>query len=810
MPHAVIESLESRTLFAANVDPSLVMWYALDENGGTTAVDSSGQGNGGALQDGPIWVAGQSGSALQFVSTSTNRVVANDSATLDITGSITLSAWVKSSKVDSQVIIRKARQDSTDGYELGLSNNGKAFLRLNQKSSANTFRVDSSASYTVNGTWQFITGTYDGATLRIYIDGVLQGSKSGVTTIAANNLAVGVGSQDDGFRSIQGAIDGARVYSRALSGNEVLALYNDEASTTNLAPAVNAGVDQSITLPTNGVNLAAIVTDDGLPNPPAAVTTTWSVVSVPAGGVVTFGNVSLKATTAGFNIAGTYTLRMTAQDGSLSTSDDLVVVVKPAGSTNTPPTAPTGLVGKALSGAQISLTWTDTANNETGFEVQRSTSYSFSNPTTITLSTANLSGYTVGGLTKSTWYYLRVRAINSDGVSAYTKSVKVKTLSTSPANPLSAALDNALAFAQSQLKQTMNDLGNSTTKFVNRTSNSTGLWNVVGAGDWTSGFLGGQMWQLFAATSDSYWSGKATAWTTPLAGQATSKTEDLYFRLMTTFLPLYQQTGNVAYRQVLLDAAASKNSQWNETVGAFETTWRKSSSGNPAANYGVLMDQTTDMLLMLWAAKETNNQTYYDRAVRHTRNVVNYLLRPDGSSYQFGYFDKTTGSFIGGETSQGYANESTWSRGQAWSIFALTAVARETGLSDILAGAQKAADWFISHLPADSVPYWDFDAPITSSTYRDSSAAAIAASGLLDLCTLVSVSGDQTRYRNAATAALTSLSSSAYLAQGSISHGILLHGAQNVPNVPAGNDVSLSFGDYFFLQAINRYKNLGL
>lgn len=806
MAKPMIEALEFRTLFAATIDPSLMAWYTLDENAGTVAADASGHGNGGTLVSAPTWVAGQAGSGLQFSGASANRVVASDSVTLDITGAITLSAWVKSSKMSSQVILRKARQDSIDGYELGLSSNGKAFFRLNQKTNGDTFRIDSTSSYAINGTWQLITGSYDGTTLKIYINGVLQGSKAVQTTIPLNNIALGLGAQDDGYHSMNGVIDDARVYSRALTSNEVATLFSGDV------PAVS-----------------------------------------------------------------------------------------------TPPTAPTTLAGKAPSGADVALTWLDTASNEAGFEVQRSASYTFSNATTYAINSPNVNGYTVTGLIKSTWYYFRVRAINAAGGSKYSGWVKIKTLSTtsptnvapnvnagvdqtlplsagfatlagsatddglpSPANrttawslrsapagatvtfgsastvnttvkftvagdytlrltasdgalaafdevvlhvtapapSLDAALDNAVLFAQAQLKQTMTDLGNVTTKFVNRTSSSTGLWNVVTASDWTSGFLGGQMWQMFTTTGDTYWSGKAAAWTTPLASQATTQKEDLYFRLMTTYLPLYQQTGNAAYRQVLLDAAASKDTRWNETVGAYETTWRTSTSGNPAANYGVLMDQTTDMLLMLWAAKQTNNQTYYDRAVRHTRTVINHLLRADGSSYQFGYFDKTTGAFIDGETSQGYANESTWSRGQAWAIFALTAIARETGLADILAGAQKAADWYVAHLPTDSVPYWDFNAPVTSTPYRDSSAAAIATSGLLDLSTLITASADQTKYFGSAIAALTSLSSSAYLAQGSISHGILLHGAQNVPNTPAGDDVSLSFGDYFFLQAINRYKAL--
>jgi unsaturated chondroitin disaccharide hydrolase len=313
---------------------------------------------------------------------------------------------------------------------------------------------------------------------------------------------------------------------------------------------------------------------------------------------------------------------------------------------------------------------------------------------------------------------------------------------------------------------------------------------------------------MYNSTKSSFWSDKAKLWTTPLAGQATSQTGDLAFRLMTTFKPLYELTGNPAYKQVLLDAAASKNKMWNETVGAFTTTWRKSNSGDPRANFGILMDQTTDMQLMLWAAQQSGNQTYYDRAVHHVRNVIAHLLRPDGGSYQWGYFDTATGNFISGETYQGFANESTWSRGESWAIYALSDIAKTTGLSDILAGAQKAADYFIAHLPADSIPFWDFNDPKIPNTFRDTSAAAVAADGLIQLSTLVSDKTAAAKYKSAAEKILTSLSSKTYLAESSNSHGILQHGAQNVPNDAKGNDVSLIFGDYYFLDAINRYRSL--
>jgi unsaturated chondroitin disaccharide hydrolase len=295
----------------------------------------------------------------------------------------------------------------------------------------------------------------------------------------------------------------------------------------------------------------------------------------------------------------------------------------------------------------------------------------------------------------------------------------------------------------------------------------------------------------------------------PIAGQ-TSKVDDLTFRILNSFRPLYERTGNASYRQVILDAAASKNTQWNETVGAFRTPWRKSTSGDSRANFGVLMDQSMDMELMFWAAKQTGNQQYYDRAVRHLQTVAANLIRSDGGSFHWAYFYDQTGQFISGETYQGYADTSTWARGQAWGIYSFTMAYRETGRAEFLAAARKMADYFLDHLPADHVPFWDFNDPAAPNTYRDSSAAAIAASGLLELSTLLRAGGAVAAadgYLADAKDVLGSLSSGAYLARGTASRGVLLHGALNVP-ANTGTDSSLIFGDYYFLEAINRYAAL--
>ena len=125
----------------------------------------------------------------------------------------------------------------------------------------------------------------------------------------------------------------------ALSTSDDIVITVNPAPPVNQAPVVNAGPDQTITLPATA-NLSGTVTDDGLPNPPATVTTTWSKVSGP--GTVTFGNASALATTATFSAAGSYVLRLTASDSALSASDDVTITVNAAPPVNQAPVVNAG------------------------------------------------------------------------------------------------------------------------------------------------------------------------------------------------------------------------------------------------------------------------------------------------------------------------------------------------------------------------------------------------------------------------------------------------------------------------------------
>jgi hypothetical protein len=198
--------------------------WQLDEGSGSTVLDSSGNGNDGSISGAPTWSTGVIGLALDLNGT-TDYALVPDAASLDITDEITLAVWIKPEKVGTQYVVKKAIISVTDGYELSLSTSGLAFVRFNQFTSANTYRIDTSTPYPTDGnTWMHLAATYDGATIRLYVNGAEENSAAAAFTIATNSLDLGIGSQSNGTTLFQGALDDARVYCRALSPMEIEAL----------------------------------------------------------------------------------------------------------------------------------------------------------------------------------------------------------------------------------------------------------------------------------------------------------------------------------------------------------------------------------------------------------------------------------------------------------------------------------------------------------------------------------------------------------------------------------------------------------
>lgn len=372
------------------------------------------------------------------------------------------------------------------------------------------------------------------------------------------------------------------------------------------------------------------------------------------------------------------------------------------------------------------------------------------------------------------------------------------------AQNLKSKIDHAFSFAEQQLAVTRAAVGNNTSTYPSNTKGSgaagtDGSWTTTDGAGWTSGFFAGTMWQAYYHNPKKAMRLNATAWTQTLADD-TSLGDDMGFRTYTPWVNLsIPQTSDV-----MLAAANAKMAQWNATVGMFRSSGGTRHSTDPSGDFAVLIDHAMDSQLMYWAWKQTGNTLYRDRMTAHLTKLAQHYVRGDGSTAQWGYFNSTTGAFVGHDKKQAYSATSAWSRGQGWAIHAYSHAYKMTGNASFLSVARKVSDYYISHMPADGVAYWDFTAS-NATAYRDSSAAAIAASGMIELSRRETDAPLKAKYFGAAEKILNSLTSASYLAEGSTSQGILLHGAAYVPRKASLPDNSLIYGDYYFLEAMNKY-----
>ena len=210
--------------------------------------------------------------------------------------------------------------------------------------------------------------------------------------------------------------------------------------------------------------------------------------------------------------------------------------------------------------------------------------------------------------------------------------------------------------------------------------------------------------------------------------------------------------------------------------------------------------------LLFWAAKNGGNHRLYDIAVRHANTTMQNHFRPDFSAYHVVVYDTISGKKIKGITHQGFADNSMWARGQSWAIYGYTMCYRETGKPEFLKFAQQVADIYLSRLPTDGIPFWDFDDPSIPFAPKDASAACITSSALLELSTLVKNKAKATYYRKQAERMLATLSAKQYLAKDQ-NASFLLHSTGHLPN-GSEIDASIIYADYYFLEATIRLQKL--
>jgi len=369
---------------------------------------------------------------------------------------------------------------------------------------------------------------------------------------------------------------------------------------------------------------------------------------------------------------------------------------------------------------------------------------------------------------------------------------------TAPAGEL---LERALDRAGAQLRRSATALDPA--RGYPRSTDAAGNWEQRGASQWTSGFFAGTLWYMYQRDGAAEWRALAERWMAGLEENKTrTTTHDLGFMLFDSFGHGYLLTGNAHYRDVVMEASRSLATRYSATVGAIRSwdTW----GGDDARKdwkYPVIVDNLMNLDMLFWAGAHGGDTSWIRMAQRHALTSAQAHVRADGSTAHVALFDPVTGRLERSVSWQGYADNSAWSRGQAWAIHGLSAAYGRTGRPELLSAVQRAADWFIAHLPADGVPYWDFRNPAIPNTERDASAAAIAASGLYDLARY-SAAPAAARYRAAADRMLVALASG-YMAPETPSGAILAHSTGGRPQ-GVEIDVGLVYADYFFVEALLR------
>jgi unsaturated chondroitin disaccharide hydrolase len=316
--------------------------------------------------------------------------------------------------------------------------------------------------------------------------------------------------------------------------------------------------------------------------------------------------------------------------------------------------------------------------------------------------------------------------------------------------------------------------------------------------DWCAGFHAGMMWLIAGRAGDAWWHEAAEHYSRILEPrQHDREVHDLGFIFLNTYLPWYRVTGAEHLHQVLITAGRTLAMRFNPR-GRYLRSF--------VAPESLFIDIMMNVPLIFYAARETGDRALYDLAAAHCRTTERTLVRPDGSTAHEGIFDVETGAFLRQSTQQGVGADSTWARGLAWSLYGFGTVFTDTSNPADLNVAQRNADCFLARCPVGLVPPWDFDVPAGPDWLDDSSAAAIAASGLWNLAGLIEPSNPARarRYRDATLTILDSLCSDRYLAWSTPGwEGVLKHGVYHF-HKKLGVDESVMWGDFFFLEAVDK------
>lgn len=375
---------------------------------------------------------------------------------------------------------------------------------------------------------------------------------------------------------------------------------------------------------------------------------------------------------------------------------------------------------------------------------------------------------------------------------------------------LEQKLDQAIAEALKKVDYALETLGD---KFASHSSVNNVYYPVENTSGWNAGFWTGILWLSYELTGEEKYKNAALghlesyrkrieeARDKRISENISTIGHDVGFLYSLSCVAAYKLTGNEEARRVALLAADHLKYRFQEK-GQFIQAWGQVT--DPKA-YRLIVDCLLNIPILYWATEVTGDQSYADVAYRHFRTTVEYAIREDGSSFHTYYFDPENGQPLKGVTKQGTSDDSCWSRGQGWVIYGMMLTRKYIEDPEAVAIADAAVRYYLNRIPTDYIPYWDLVFEEGSGEEKDSSAAAIAICGMLELLKYLPEGAERTTYQKAILLSMESLYENYSTKDCPESNGLLLHAVYSKPD-KVGIDECNIWGCYFYLEALTRLK----
>lgn len=337
---------------------------------------------------------------------------------------------------------------------------------------------------------------------------------------------------------------------------------------------------------------------------------------------------------------------------------------------------------------------------------------------------------------------------------------------------------------------------------------NNGIYELNNNNNWTNGFWSGILWLCYEYTKDASFRTAAVNTVTSFRNRYEKSVyldhHDIGFLYSLSSKAQWLIEQDPAAKKLTLQAADVLLRRWRPK-GQYIQAW--GAEGDPANGGRIIVDCLMNLPLLYWASEITGDDKYKKVAVIQADQTRRFLIRGDDSSYHTFYFNPDTGEALRGGTEQGYADGSTWTRGQAWAIYGFALSYRYTGNPLYLETSKRTARFFLENLPEDNVAYWDLDAPLNPETKRDSSASAIAACGILEIIShLNEVDPERSYFVDAVNRSMQSLVENYSTKRTPDAQGFIDHGSYSVRGGVSPDDFMI-WGDYYYLEALLRLEN---